>query len=191
MSCCGGSTEESDQFPVIAQRKMPDTYKIAMVGNTYVGKTTICQTYLGHPDAISQPTQGSSFDVKRLTLNDKNVMYSIWDTAGQERYNAILPIYIRESDAILIVYSLNDVDSFQALEKWFRFVQEGSPDADLYFVGTKIDLIESRAVTEEMIDGCDILQRYQSFKINSRDPVAVQKIFDEIGIGFLNRDLKD
>ena len=182
MSCCGSGMDVIETSPIVY--KSTNCYKIALVGNTYVGKTTICKTYLGGPDGPTTPTCGTSFAVKRVYLDGEEVTYTIWDTAGQERYNSLLPMYIRDSDAILVVYSLNDLDSFCALGKWLTYVVDGSPDALIYLVGTKSDLVGSIVVTKQMINEA---MSYPLFEINSFSIEDVNGIFEAIGDAFVAR----
>ena len=42
----------------------------------------------------------------------------IWDTAGQERFKSMSVQVIKTSDAVILVYAINDRNSFNALDKW-------------------------------------------------------------------------
>ena len=43
---------------------------------------------------------------------------NVYDTAGQERFQTITKNYYRNTDAILFVFAVNDMRSFNALMKW-------------------------------------------------------------------------
>merc|ERR1712066_1138444 len=45
------------------------------------------------------------------------------DTAGQERFRSLIPSYIRDSSVAIVVYSIDNRDSFKNVEKWIRDVR--------------------------------------------------------------------
>lgn len=44
----------------------------------------------------------------------------IWDTAGQERFKTISISYYRRANGIMLVYPVDDVSSFKAVEQWMK-----------------------------------------------------------------------
>ncbi|XP_053518736.1 ras-related protein Rab-34 isoform X5 [Artibeus jamaicensis] len=65
-----------------------------------------------------------------------------WDTAGQERFKCIASTYYRGAQAIIIVFSLNDVASLEHTRQWLAdALKENDPSSVLLFlVGSKKDL---------------------------------------------------
>jgi small GTP-binding protein len=93
------------------------------------------------------PTLGASYTSKVVTVNDTSARLLIWDTAGQERYRGITHMYYRNAAAALIVYGINDRDSFNQIDVWLRSLQENTPPGVLVFiVGNKLDLEDNRQV---------------------------------------------
>jgi len=43
----------------------------------------------------------------------------LWDTAGNERYRALMNLYYKDAEAIVLVYDITDEQSFNKLEEWF------------------------------------------------------------------------
>jgi small GTP-binding protein len=65
----------------------------------------------------------------------------LWDTAGQERFRALIPSYIRNCSAAVIVYDVTSIDTFYTLERWVEDVRKERGDEALVFlVGNKADL---------------------------------------------------
>uniref|UniRef100_A0A0R3RVB7 Ras-related protein Rab-5B n=1 Tax=Elaeophora elaphi TaxID=1147741 RepID=A0A0R3RVB7_9BILA len=122
--------------------------KIIFVGKSGVGKTSIILRHDGQGfySKVS-PTLGASFISSFLHLNGKNVELQIWDTAGQERYASMLPMYLRNAVAAVIVYDITDRESFQEIKKWVNEIERGSTvPVSLFIVGNKLDLESARAV---------------------------------------------
>ena len=97
----------------------------------------------------SKPTVGIDFVSKNLHYDDKVVRLQIWDTAGQERFRALIPSYIRDSSAAVVVYDVGDEKSFADVDKWLDDVRKNrGQDAIVMLVANKID-IEERRVSKE------------------------------------------
>ncbi|KAH0625278.1 hypothetical protein JD844_033735 [Phrynosoma platyrhinos] len=51
------------------------------------------------------------------------VRLQLWDTAGQERFRSLIPSYIRDSTVAVVVYDITNVNSFQQTTKWIDDVR--------------------------------------------------------------------
>lgn len=69
-------------------------------------------------------TIGGNHSTKTVKLSDGAVELSIWDTAGQEQYQALMPLYVHSSDLAIIVVSINDTDSIDAIPKWMDMLSD-------------------------------------------------------------------
>lgn len=61
---------------------------------------------------ILKPTVGIDFISKTLHLDNKTIRLQLWDTAGQERFRSLIPSYIRDSNAAIIVYDITSTVFF-------------------------------------------------------------------------------
>ncbi|NXV82403.1 RAB6A protein, partial [Atlantisia rogersi] len=55
---------------------------------------------------IFQATIGIDFLSKTMYLEDRTIRLQLWDTAGQERFRSLIPSYIRDSAAAVVVYDI-------------------------------------------------------------------------------------
>ena len=77
----------------------------------------------------------------------------LWDTAGQERFRSLIPSYIRDSNAVVIVFDTTNINSFNNLEKWLEYVRdERGEDVLPILIGNKCDAIDQRTVTKQDAD---------------------------------------
>ena len=76
-------------------------FKIVILGDSGVGKTTLMQRFLTKEKAkqVFRPTIGCDFHNYKTTIGGRNVTLQIWDTAGQERYQSLGRAFYRGSDA--------------------------------------------------------------------------------------------
>ena len=118
-----------------------DFAKVAFIGDTAVGKTTIVKAICGKPQENTDPTIGAFCEIQNITnINGKDVKAVIWDTAGQERFRAISPIYIRNSNIVVLVYDVNNRESFENMKEWIVLIRDNVDPHLLLIVGNKIDL---------------------------------------------------
>merc|ERR1719245_1456808 len=76
-----------------------------------------------------------------MYLEDRVIRLQLWDTAGQERFRSLIPSYIRDSSVAVVVYAVDNRDSFDSVDKWIEEVRkEREDEVLLVLVGNKIDL---------------------------------------------------
>ena len=125
--------------------------KIVLLGQSSVGKTCIVGYLVAQKfDENFSPTLGASYATKTMEVDGKQVALQIWDTAGQERFRVLTPMYYRGAQAAILVYSIIDEDSFNAIDYWSNSLNENvGSSIKLFLVGNKSDLEESRVISEE------------------------------------------
>ena len=136
--------------------------KIIVLGETGVGKSNIIIRYSGgqfEPNSV--PNNCSSFIFKYLTFGNKIYRINVWDTAGQEKYHSLTKIFIKDSQIALLVYAINDYDSFQQLDYWYNTLKESCKNTIIAVVGNKIDLY-----AEEVVDQKEAKDKAKKFNAN-------------------------
>jgi len=126
------------QIDVIPRMK----YKLVFVGDSSVGKTSIISRFMyDHFDSNYDATIGIDFLAKTHTVQNKTVRLQLWDTAGQERFRSLIPSYIRDSSVAVVVYAIDNLGSFEAVDKWIEEVRnERENEVLILLVGNKVDL---------------------------------------------------
>jgi len=122
--------------------------KVAIVGDGFVGKTTLLRRYCtGLFQESRVMTIGVDFQTVVINLGDERVKLTVWDIAGQERFAFVRDSFYRGSRAVALAYDVSDPKSFYHLPRWRDEVWRVVPTALLLTVATKIDL--PRAVPRE------------------------------------------
>ena len=126
--------------------------KVILLGDVGVGKTNIISRYLsGEFNPSLNPTVGSSYGEKRIKKEGITYLLKVWDTVGQEKYNSITKLFVQGSHIIILVYSIDNLHSFQKLDFWHNFIKNTLKD-DTYIlavIGNKRDLYENELVSED------------------------------------------
>lgn len=161
-------------------------FKIILYGDFGVGKTALTYRLLRNgfdPDGSS--TIGASFSAWKpeIVQGDisQRVTFGIWDTAGQERFHTLLPLYLRDADAVIHCWDYNvQFDPKKALEMYTK-AKDHAPECLYYFVMTKTDKNEkNRAynqtaecwVKDKELAGC--------YYTSSLSGFGVRELFTEI-----------
>eukprot|EP00744_Colponema_vietnamica_P026840 GILI01039948.1.p1 GENE.GILI01039948.1~~GILI01039948.1.p1 ORF type:complete len:268 (-),score=39.78 GILI01039948.1:32-781(-) len=126
-------------------------HKLVFLGDQSVGKTSIITRFMYETfDKQYQATIGIDFLSKTLFLDDRTVRLQLWDTAGQERFRSLIPSYIRDSAAAVVVFDVTSRASFTSTFHWIDEIRlERGNDALIVLVGNKTDLQEKREVGRE------------------------------------------
>ena len=129
------------------------TWKIAVVGNGGVGKTSLIN-YLCKDNKITrkyETTFGISIMEKELNTNMGKAIVNFYDTAGQERFGnlrrSILSAGDHVPDAVLIMFDLSSRITYNNVPNWYQEVKSIAPDAMIILVGNKVDVSSKKKVT--------------------------------------------
>ena len=126
-------------------------YKLIFLGDQNVGKSCILNRFMNDTFTEEyQATIGLDFQSKNVQIDNQDIHLLLYDTAGQEKFRSLIPMYTRDSNIILLVYEINNKDSFLHLPDWLNDLSNVNKD-DIIFalVGNKIDLEDSRKVSTE------------------------------------------
>ncbi|XP_075066297.1 EF-hand calcium-binding domain-containing protein 4B [Mixophyes fleayi] len=138
-------------------------FKIVMVGNSSVGKTSFLRRFC--EDSFypgSAATVGIDYSVKTVTVDNCQVALQLWDTAGQERYRSITKQFFRKADGVIVMYEIISKDSFTAVRQWLTSVEEGAGEnIPILLLGNKTDIEKEREVPcglgEHLAKDCNLI----------------------------------
>ena len=119
--------------------------KVVILGDASVGKSSLIQRYILGRNELQTSTLGAVFvQLKHIFTNEEgltiNLPIQYWDTAGQERYNSLIPMYVRNSDLIIIAFDLANKHTFLNLTKWLKLDTFNLNKCKYVLVGCKNDI---------------------------------------------------
>ena len=126
-------------------------FKVLLLGDSDVGKGPLLLSYVDKVFSDTYvPTIGVDFRVKTLELENKKIKMQIWDTAGQERFRNVISSYFRGAHGILLIYDVNNRDSFKSLEIWLEEIEKNAiKNVSKILIGNKNDLPDEKEVKTE------------------------------------------
>ena len=124
--------------------------KIILLGDMFVGKTSIISRYV--EDSFSENIMSSSamsYTQKDIVIDKQKIQLNIWDTVGQEKYRALSKLFFQDTKIVILVYSINSLESFKGLDYWYNLYKETiGNEAILGIIGNKSDLYLEQEVEE-------------------------------------------
>lgn len=94
-------------------------FKITSVGNSEVGKSCLIKRYCeGRFVKRYISTIGVDYGVKKLTIKNQPISINFFDLSGNEDYKLIRQEFYEDSNGVIMVYDLDNRDSFSSLIHW-------------------------------------------------------------------------
>ena len=158
--------------------------KVILLGESGVGKTCIIERYMSNKFNSNLPsTLCSAYSIKKIIRDNTLYEINICDTTGQEKYHSVTNLFVKGSNIVILVYSIDSVTSFNNLEYWYSMVVDNLKDTEyiLAIIGNKTDLFEEEVVSEE--EGKRFAEsKNAKFQLVSakEDPDGINKLFDNL-----------
>ena len=156
--------------------------RISILGDSSTGKTSIINRFLGN-DFSLQMISNIGIDKQEFLrkMKDGNEMKIIlWDTAGQERFHSISSSTIKNSQGIIVCFSIVDTSSFKNVSEWLETIKEENGKIPIVLFGNKCDLAEQRKVSEEEAKRFADQHGIPYFETSAKDNINLQEGFDKI-----------
>ncbi|MHA1298794.1 MAG: Rab family GTPase [Candidatus Helarchaeota archaeon] len=136
------------------QRKQHYVFKILLLGDGGVGKTSLLRRFIDNtfnPDYKS--TIGVQFMTRTVELaeSDRSVKLVLWDIAGQSKFTSYRHLYYKDAEGIILVYDITKYDTFKNLDIWITdAIKHTAKNPKIAILGNKVDLADKRIIQEEM-----------------------------------------
>ena len=172
-------------------------YKICVVGNGGVGKTSMVLRYCENSFKESYlMTIGSNFSTKTVELADHpqlQVKLQLWDLAGQKHFSFVRPPFYRGATGIIYVFDLTRRSSFADLLEWREEVEKVIGQKPCIVVGNKLDLANQgqREVAEQ--DGEAVkfeMHAMKYFETSAKESDSVGDVFKMLTLEILRNSGK-
>ena len=163
-------------------------FKITLLGEGAVGKTSLRRTYLGESFKEGyMMTIGADFAVKKMNINQTEYTLQIWDLAGQQRFSAVREVYYRGTAGALLVFDISRPETYEILPNWLHELIRNNKNriVPLVLIGNKEDLRDSTpyAVPKEYaMEYADQLSQWSGFYVpymetSAKTGLNVEQVF--------------
>ncbi|KAJ9184361.1 hypothetical protein P3X46_004093 [Hevea brasiliensis] len=173
-------------------RKYDHSFKIIMVGDSGVGKSTLLLSFISDAFTELDPTIGVDMKIKYIKVGGKELKLTIWDTAGQERNRTITDPFYRGADGIIFVYDVTQKRSFTSITSfWTKEVEQRSPKKDCVkiLVGNKVDKCQESQKEVSTEEGMALAKQhgFLFFESSAKTQENVKKCFQELALKMLEQ----
>ncbi|KAI6656713.1 Ras-related protein Rab-19 [Oopsacas minuta] len=127
------------------------SFKIILIGNAGVGKTSLIQRYSEgyfHDSSLHKVLK-HDFVEKDVLIDRSLYRFVVWDTAGQEKYKSVTRSLYHNVDGVIFVYDVTNTSSYVDLKSWLGEIRdylEPLPNTCI-FLANKCD----RDVSEQLV----------------------------------------
>ena len=167
-------------------------FNICLMGESHVGKTCIAY-YLTEKvfNENTLTTIGVENFLKVYNIEGKNYTFKIFDTAGQERYRSFSTSTIRISDGFVVVFAIDDKNSFECVNNWINSIEQNGDirRKSVILVGNKIDL-DKRVVSNEEALNFARSKNMKYFEASAKTGYNIEAIFEEMSKDVYNLNKK-
>lgn len=157
-----------------------DKIKVVLLGEYSVGKTSINTRLISGRYGCAGSTVGASY----TTYIEDDLKFNIWDTAGSERFMALMPLYYRNAEIVILVYDLADLFTIERIKHLIeQLMNDLHNEFVVIIVGNKLDTIPNDKVILEAIDQINkinLLPIYEHIQISAKTGANMDLLKDAI-----------
>lgn len=101
---------------------------------------------------------GMDFHFLQISTKAHQYNFKVYDTSGEQKVLHITLNIVRQSQGIILVFSLDDLNSFISVTNWIKKVREVNQHASIVIVGNKCDSKQA-AISADQIN--KMVEAYQ------------------------------
>lgn len=163
--------------------------KLAVLGQTLVGKSALTYRFISDKFPTEHDTTIEDQYKINTTIDEHNCRLEILDTAGQDDYQSMLDTWINFAEGFVLVYSIDDRESFESLkDKYDRVVKNKSDDVySVIIVGNKCDLEDKRKVTKEEGESYAKSKGVDFMEVSALKTINVKETFVKVAHNLLEK----
>ncbi|MBY9005543.1 MAG: GTP-binding protein [Candidatus Lokiarchaeota archaeon] len=182
---------------IVFQPKTEHIYKIIVVGDPSVGKTSLLTKFTSNKfNKEYLPTVGvqilkEQLEIKDSLGNDIIVNLMFWDVAGQPQFYMLHRPYFNGADGMILVFDVTRSSTFSNVKNWYNTaVKYGLSGIPRVLVGNKIDLTDDRKIIVPMMEHLSEELNATFFETSAKTGENVKTIFRKIADVVLQSKLK-
>ena len=159
----------------------PIAFKIISVGNQEVGKSCLIKRYCeGRFVKRYISTIGIDYGVKRMSLDGAQISINFFDLSGNDDYKLIREEFYSDAEGILMVYDVDNRDSFVNLVQWENEMKRNGIDSNeiqIVVCANKVDGKAREVSTAEGQKWCKT-RNYAYFETSANTGTKVNEAFE-------------
>jgi small GTP-binding protein len=171
-------------------------YKIIVIGDPAVGKTSLLNSYVKKKFTKQYlPTVGVNILKHTIKFESKDkgkidISLLLWDLAGQPQFYMLHKPYYNGANAMILVFDITRSSTFSNVNNWFNeCVKYGLSSIPRLLVGNKVDLKNERKIVLPHIEHLSNKLNAPYFETSAKTGEKVGAIFQKITELVYNRQI--
>ena len=135
--------DEVDGIDLIESPDYDIIYKVIVIGDVGVGKTSLLRRYQNPEQEISDitSTMGVDYCAMDTIIDGLRIRVHLWDTMGQERFRTLTKNFFRRAKGVLLLFDVTKRDTFLSIDEWINNLKTFDLDKEeVLIIGNKVDL---------------------------------------------------
>ena len=165
----------------------PIPIKIAVLGKTLVGKSALTYRFICDKFPTEHDKTVEDQYKVNIIIDDKKCELELLDTAGQDDYQSMLDTWIQFGNCYLLVYSIDDLDSFEFIkDRYERICQiKNNENFSVIIVGNKCDLEKNRKVDNKDVESFTKSNCLEFIEASALNRINVKEAFTAVAHDYL------
>ncbi|MHA2027969.1 MAG: Rab family GTPase [Candidatus Kariarchaeaceae archaeon] len=132
----------------MASKEPEFTFKILLIGDGRVGKTSLVNRFVKNTFTKSYlHTIGMEPSFRNVNIKKKEIALQIFDIAGEKSFSKLREMFYKGAKGGLITFDLTRKNTLNSVESWYKEVQNKAKGGKYILVGNKNDLPNQRQVS--------------------------------------------
>ena len=146
------SSQLTQQNKQQAQQQQIPEFKLILVGDGGVGKTTFVKRHLtGEFEKKYVATLGAEVHPLVFHTSMGPIKFNVWDTAGQEKFAGLRDGYYIEAKCGIIMFDVTSRITYKSVPNWHRdLVRVADEKIPIVLVGNKVDMKDRKVKTRQI-----------------------------------------
>mmetsp|Transcript_10799 Transcript_10799/g.44252 ORF Transcript_10799/g.44252 Transcript_10799/m.44252 type:complete len:214 (+) Transcript_10799:68-709(+) len=127
------------------------TFKLILVGDGGVGKTTFVKRHLtGEFEKKYLATIGVEVHPLRFHTNFGSICFNCWDTAGQEKFGGLRDGYYIQGQCAIVMFDVTSRTSYKNVPNWHRDLVRVCDAIPIVLCGNKVDEKDRKVMPKQI-----------------------------------------
>jgi GTP-binding nuclear protein Ran len=132
------------------QQQMP-TFKLILVGDGGVGKTTFVKRHkTGEFEKKYIATFGVEVHPLVFHTNRGPICFNVWDTAGQEKFGGLRDGYYIQGQCAIIMFDVTARNTYRNVPTWHRDIVRVCENIPIVLCGNKVDVMDRKVKPKQI-----------------------------------------
>ncbi len=150
----GGPLAPVTQRPSASKRPKEFKFKICLIGDPAVGKTSLIRRFVYNVFSDEYLTTiGTKVSKKEIAVpfegEQARVKLLIWDIMGQKEFHNLHSLYFQDASGAIVVSDMTRKETLENIANWVSALYDVTLHIPIVLVTNKSDLEEGREVTDD------------------------------------------